>query len=259
MLINRHMKTPAVISIFFAAAIAVAGCSHTQVKPPGEEEMYKEANRSLEGPWYDIDYQRAIDDFQKVIDTFPYSNYALLAELKIADAYFKKEDYLTAVDHYKEFKKKHPKNEKVPYAVYRTGLSYHELSLSYDRDQVSTENAVVFFSELISTFPECEYAADSEKRRRECIETLAHNIMYIGMQYFRRGSYQPAAARFEELLEKYPDSSFEEKALYHAAESHFRSNSLDRAADMFRRLAEKFPRGRRAGEARGRLEELKGR
>jgi outer membrane protein assembly factor BamD len=235
----------------FAAALALSlvtalclSCAGAKVKGPDEEASYKEALESLEGHWYSRDYQRAIEDFQKLMDQFPFSKYAILAELRIADAYFKKEDFLTSIEHYKEFKKKHPKNENVPYATFRIGLAYEELSLSYDRDQVSTENASVTYTDLITSFPDSQYVAEAEKRRRECNETLANNIMYIGRLYFRRSNYQSAAGRFEELLQKFPDSGLAEEALYYLARSLEESNQSEAAAEAHMKMLKRFPSGR---------------
>src|ERR1041385_5669551 len=57
---------------------------------------------------------------------FPYSKYAVLAELRLADAEFGAEQYLEAIDAYRLFMKFHPTHEMVAngYASYRIGEAY---------------------------------------------------------------------------------------------------------------------------------------
>src|SRR5512139_3422126 len=70
-------------------------------------------------------YDDAIDTFEKVRDRYPYSEQALLAQIKVADAYFYKKKYDEALQAYKEFEKLHPTNKAVPYCIYREGLCYY--------------------------------------------------------------------------------------------------------------------------------------
>ncbi len=60
-------------------------------------------------------YDEAIETFEKVRDRYPYSDQALLAQIKVADAYFYKKKYDEALQAYKEFEKLHPTNKAVPY------------------------------------------------------------------------------------------------------------------------------------------------
>ena len=66
---------------------------------PSAEQLYQEAKQILsEGHtilwvWDTTKYQDAIDTFQDIIDNYPYSDYAVLANLEIADTYFARERY----------------------------------------------------------------------------------------------------------------------------------------------------------------------
>ena len=68
-------------------------------------------------------YERATEAFQKMKDRFPYSQYAVLAELKLADSYYLNKDYELAATGYKEFEKMHPTNEVIAYVVFMQGMS----------------------------------------------------------------------------------------------------------------------------------------
>jgi len=56
-------------------------------------------------------YKDAAAEFQQIKDRYPYSKYAIQAELKMADALYIQEAYDLAFDAYTEFEKLHPKNK----------------------------------------------------------------------------------------------------------------------------------------------------
>ena len=108
------MVTRSVAAI--AALLLAAGCA----KPPPEfeevppaDELYEEGQKTIEGTrflgfWPYVNYGEAIETFQAIIDNYPYSEYAVLAELAIADAYFEDEKYEEALSYYRDFTDLHP-------------------------------------------------------------------------------------------------------------------------------------------------------
>ena len=88
------------------------------------------------------DYSRAIEKFEKLKDWFPFSRYAILAELKIGDANYNLERYQEAIFAYEEFEKLHPRNEAIPYVIYQIGRCYFDQIETIDRDQNSARKAL---------------------------------------------------------------------------------------------------------------------
>ena len=62
-------------------------------------------------------YKQAIESFQQLKDWYPFSKYAILAELKIGDAHFHLQQYEDAIFAYEEFESLHPRNEAIPYVI----------------------------------------------------------------------------------------------------------------------------------------------
>ena len=98
-------------------------------------------------------YSRAIEYFQAVIDNYPYSEHAVRAELKIADAYYDDGKYDEALSYYRDFGDLHPQHEMVPYTVYRSGMCHYERIENEERDQTSTRNALDTFEEAAGAVP----------------------------------------------------------------------------------------------------------
>ena len=103
-----------------------AGCSALKKSwnaITGKEETGSAQQLAWDGmdAYDDGEYKDAIENFQKLKDWYPFSKYAILAELKIADAHYHLDQYEEAIFAYEEFEKLHPRNEAVPYVIYQIG------------------------------------------------------------------------------------------------------------------------------------------
>ncbi|MBW2623113.1 MAG: outer membrane protein assembly factor BamD [Deltaproteobacteria bacterium] len=158
-------------------------------------------------------YEEAVEIFQRLRDRHPYSRYALLAELKLADAQFLRRKYPEAVEAYKEFERLHPKNEAVPYVIFQQGMCYYHQMRSLDRDQEMTVQAIRTFSRLRETFPRDPYAAKAEARLIEAQNRFAGHEFYIGEFYYKKKEYRAALGRFTNLVKSYPDTGYHGRAM----------------------------------------------
>jgi outer membrane protein assembly factor BamD len=158
-------------------------------------------------------YKDAIEYFQKLKDWYPFSKYAILAELKIADSHYHLKQYDEAVFAYEEFEKLHPRNEAVPYVIYQIGLCYYDQIDTIDRDQTPARKALETFQRLYKQFPDHQYARSGNEHIPKCLKSLAGNEYYIGVFYYKSKHYQAALQRFMAVLSNYPDVGYHQKAL----------------------------------------------
>ncbi len=168
-------------------------------KPP--DIMADEGIKQLKSKKYD----NAIETFEKVRDRYPYSEQALLAQIKVADAYFYKKKYDEALNAYKEFEKLHPTNKACSYVCYRQGLCYYRQRSTVDRDQTFTTKAMEEFRRLCQKYPKCEYVKRAEKYIATCKKDLAEHEFYVAEFYFRTKRYQAALDRYQALSQDYPE------------------------------------------------------
>jgi len=164
-------------------------------------ELMSEGTKNMESGRY----EDALEDFQNVRDRYPYSKFAVSAELKMADAMFISEDYDGAFEAYSEFERLHPKNKDIPYVMYRKGMCDFLQMRTIDRDQSHTLKAKESFEKLVRKYPRNEYAARAQKHIRKCLIYLAEHELQVGHYYFKRGFYRAAIARYQYLIEHYPD------------------------------------------------------
>ena len=215
------MKKFLIIACMFCFLFAgCAAMNEMWLAITGEEEEYgAEELAWLAMDYYESgDYQRAIEKFEKLKDWFPFSRYAILAELKIGDAHYNLEQYEEAVFAYEEFEKLHPRNEAIPYVIYQIGRCYYDRIDTIDRDQVPARKALETFQRLIKQYPKDEYARLAEDHISACYKSLAGNEYYIGLFYFKSKHYEAAYSRFMAVVSNYPDVGYHQKALQYIAE-----------------------------------------
>lgn len=193
---------------------AFSGCAWFQARD--EKTAYELADDGMTA-YEDGKYRSAIESFEKLKDWYPFSEYSILAELKIADAHFHLGEYNEAIFAYEGFETLHPRNEAIPYVVYQIGTSYYRQRDTVDRDQKAVRQALEIYRRLIQDYPESEYAAKAEGHLKECLKSLAGHEFYVGLFYFNNKNYEPALSRFKTILTEYPDVGIHQKALHYLA------------------------------------------
>jgi outer membrane protein assembly factor BamD len=165
----------------------------------------------------DGSYKKAVDSFQRLKDIYPFSQYAILAELKIGDAHYRLEQYEDAIFAYEEFEKLHPRNEAIPYVIYQIGRSHFDRMTTADRDQSSTRKALETFQRLIQQHPDSPYARSAAEHVVSCYKSLSGHDFGIGVFYFNSKHYPAALARFRSVVIDYPDVGYHQQALDYIA------------------------------------------
>lgn len=200
--------------ILFIALLVFQGCAFFAVK----EEKYAQelADDGMEA-YHEGDYKEAIESFEKIKDWYPFSKFAMLAELKIADSHYKLQEYDDAVAAYEEFENLHPLNDAIPYVIFQTGLCYFEQVDTPDRDQTKARKALDAFSRLIKRFPKDTYALKAGEYINTCYKSLAESEFGIGLYYYKSKNYKAALKRFKAVLTNYPDVGVHRKAIQYIA------------------------------------------
>ena len=198
--------------LFFAIVLLLSGCSLFDTS----HEMEKTADELVSdgsSAFISGEYRTAVKEYTNLKDWYPFSKYAILAELKIADAHYELEEYDEALLAYEEFEKMHPRNEAVPYVIYRMGMCWFKQLATVDRDSTPAKNSLIQFNRLIDQFPESEYALQAKKDIQKCLDNLSGHELSVANFYYKTKKYKAALKRYEALVEKYPGSKESKEAL----------------------------------------------
>jgi len=139
------MKRLLVILVAFVLLPASA-CSLRQ-KPSGED-YYAQGQLNFANK----EYKAAIENYQQVIDKYPFSPYAEDAEMKIGLAYYQQKDYAEAIGALDDFQRMHPTSKNLELVTYYIGMSYYDQIGREDQDQGKTVAALKRFQELEQRF-----------------------------------------------------------------------------------------------------------
>jgi len=209
-----NLKNALAFGIMMWLSWQLLGCTWFQ---PKEEKTARElAEEGIEA-FKDEDYRKAIESFEKLKDWYPFSQYAILAELKIGDAHYHRKQYQEAILAYEEFENLHPKNEAVPYVIYQIGRCHFDRLYTVDRDQTTAREALQTFERLIRIYPASPYAKKAKEHMEVCNRNLAEHDFYVGMFYYKAKHYKAALERFKTVLRSYPDLGVHHKALEYIA------------------------------------------
>lgn len=232
------------------ALVWAAGCASDEgfeffedVAP--EDELYEEGMELLEGTRYLgilhlVDYDEAIETFQTIIDNYPYSEYAVKSELRIADAYYDDDRYDESLSYYRDFADLHPQHDRVPYTMLRAALCHYNQIEAPNRDQTATREALAALERLIDRFPYAAETREGEDLLRNLRSRLARSVMDVGDFYLARTDYQAAATRFRSVLDSFPGLGLDAEALYKLGVSYEHMRRHDEALRLYLVIVENF-------------------
>jgi outer membrane protein assembly factor BamD len=233
--------------LLICAALLLAGCGAKNSSPRHTAEQYfQDGERFFESRLY----EEAIASWEKVRDTYYSPELNMLAELKIAEAYYLSEHYPEAALAYADFLQQHPNDSRYAEVLYQLGLSHYRQMLSADRDQTSTENALRVFEEYLSRFPQDRRVGEVAQLILECRNRLTEHEVYVGRFYLRTGKYQAAIHRLEQTLRNNPGFAQRDEAYLYLGRAYLESGERARAEELFDTLLQQFPNSEHATAAR---------
>jgi len=245
------MKLGIRIALICVVTALVAACAAR--KPRSGENYYVEATQEYSQHFY----QPAIDNYQKLIDQYPFSPYAEEAELNIGLAYYKMHNYAESVGAFTDFLRMHPTSKRLDIASYYLAMAHYDQMGRPDQDQTHTELALQEFQTIERRFPESDFAQLAHQQIEICREMLARHEYLIGDFYYNRANYKAAESRMAELMALYPETPIAPEALYNLGRTLQKQGKQYSAAQAFTALKTHFPGTRYAADADHELKKLK--
>jgi outer membrane protein assembly factor BamD len=225
---------------------------------PPADELWETGLQQLEGKKYlgiyrHVRYAKAIETFQSIVDNYPYSEYEIEAQLKIADAYFDNKSYEEALSYYRDFADLHPQNPRVPYTILQAALCHLHQVKSVNRDQTATREALKYLELLSSRYPYEPETRQGEVILQQLRTNLAEYMMEIGDFYMDREQHQSAATRYRRVLDEYPGLGLDAEALFKLGRCYEYMKREDEALRLYHVVLENFSDSRHASEAAERV------
>lgn len=212
------------------------------------------------------DWIAAAKYFAFIKSRFPYSKFAVLSELRLADAELGAEEFASAIDNYRLFIRLHPTHEMVSngYASFRIGDAYYKqlsgdswlMPPAYEGDQSANEDAGAELSVFAEKYPQSPYREKAQIIIKKVGKKLADHEWYVAQYYWKRDKPMGTVLRLRRLLERYRGVGYDEDALWLLGRAYVAVDMPDRARSTWQELTEKFPKSQRAIEARAAISGL---
>ena len=182
---------------FFLIALLCFSCSKKDVEKSTISEVnlesqmieaYKEGLKELKAG----DVIFAAKKFNEAEILFPQSEYAPKSALMAAYSYYSQNYYGDAMAELIRFLRVYPNHKDIIYAEYLLGLCYYEQIVDEKKDLQSIINAKKTFKNLISKYPNTDFAVDASFKINLIDEILAAKEMYLGKYYVEKKKMDPS-------------------------------------------------------------------
>jgi len=222
--------------------LVIVSCSSKQDDEKAKQnqpidKLYNDAMSKLN----DTDYKGAIEGFEETQRLYPYSEWAVRAEIMSAYANYKAGKYENAISISERFAKQHPTNINTPYAFYLKALCYYDQITDVGRDQRITEEARKALGELVRRFPDSDYSRDAKIKLDLVSDHLAGKEMEIGRYYENHEEYLAAINRFRSVVEQYQTTSHTPEALHRLVECYLKLGIGEQAKKYASVLGYNYP------------------
>jgi outer membrane protein assembly factor BamD len=220
------------------------GSNRVAVSP---EEAFNRGKASFD----DEKYTTAIELLQTVFDFGRAHQWAGDAQILLAQAYFNTEQFLLAANEFDRFAQLYPADGRVEEAEYKRALCYYRLSPPFDLDQSDTERAITYLRLYVNRYPQGAFSADIGNKIDELQEKLSRKLFEGARLYARQEQYESAAITYGRVLDKYPNTSLADDALYHKMKAYIafsdasirtrQAERLELAVEAYNQLVQLFP------------------
>ena len=203
----------------FAACLFLSGCNSGKLVVPETEGeklsiLYADALKKTKKKEY-IDAAIIFEDIER---QYPYSTWASQAQLMAAFCYLRSDmhdESLNVIDRYLAL---NPGSKEIDYAYYMKGMNTFNQINDVSRDQSITYIALKSFNEVISRFPNSEYANDSKEKIKIINDRLAGKELNIAMQYQKDHQWVAAINRYNNIINKFGQTRYVPEALHRLVE-----------------------------------------
>lgn len=216
------------------------------VSPGRDRELFIVATREVRKKNFDVG--RLL--FQTIITTYPDSPYLPMAKLAVADSFFLEGSTSTliqAIAAYQDWLTFFPTHALADRVVLKIAESEMRQIGLPDRDATRAKRAETRLKALLQQYPNSILRKEAEERLNQVQDNLGLHNLYIANYYYtqsidqKKGGLKGAQSRYREIIDKYPNFSFGDEALYKLAVTYLAEEETDQAARYFQRIVRDFP------------------
>lgn len=257
--------TSIAVLLLLAVALIAAGCgkakdkvaNENEARPGRDKELFEDAMKKVEKGRYD----EARLLFNVVVTTYPDSEYLPKAKLAIADSFYLEggsTNLEQAIGGYKDFAQYFPTHPLACDVLNKVSEAYMRQIVAYNRDWTNARKAE---NQLKATLQKCGSSPlqpQLKENLRRVQQVLGLHELDIARFYIdNRQAYKAAEGRLRDIIEKYPDFTYRDEALFKLGLALIEQEQPEEAAQYFTMLVRDIPNSEHAEKAKEFLTQLK--
>ena len=229
--------------------------------PGRDRELFVEGTKNVRKKNFEVG--RLL--FQTIITTYPDSPYLPMSKLAIADSFYLEggtSSMIQAAAGYQEwltFFPLHPLADRVALKVAEANMRQVGRP---DRDPTQAYKAEQRLKLMIQQYPRTALKDLAQTRLNEIQDNLGLHNLWIGDFYYSRAIEQQrsglkgAENRYKEVLAKYPNFAYKDRAIFKLAVLYQTEEETDEAAKLYQQLTRDYPNSDYADKAKEQLQLL---
>lgn len=186
-------------------------------------------------------YTTASDQFNLIQQNYPFSTWAVNAQLMAAYTQYQQNHYTDAITALDQYIQLHPAGREIAYVYYLRALCYYEQITDISRDQKGTADAMTALQEVVNRFPDSAYARDARLKIDLCRDHLAGKEMEVGRWYQGQHLYTAAIGRFQRVVDNYQTTNHVPEAMARLVEIYLQLGLKDEATRTAAVLGYNYP------------------
>ncbi len=205
------------------------------------------------------EYSRSIRLFTDVISVYRGTARAEKINYYYTMSHYKVGDYIMASHYFKSFVASYPASEHAEKFTYLSAYCKYLVSPPYSLDQTSTREAIQEFQRFVNRYPDSEKVEKANEIIDELRLKLEKKRFEIGKLYYNINDFRAAIVSFNNLINDFPGTVFEEEAYFFIVKSYhdFASMSIperqperyEKTVEAYNRLIRNFPESKFLKEA----------
>lgn len=154
-----------------------------------------------------------IDIFKAVIKNAPYGPLASSAQYKIALYLQEKQLFQEARDEFEKVINDYPESEWAKAAKYQIAITDAKRAPKAQYEQETTKAAMEEFKDFVGIYPDAQLSSQARDEIHALLEKEAENNFVIAQFYEKQKNYKAAKIYYEIIVNDYENSSWSPKAL----------------------------------------------
>lgn len=237
--------------------LSLTSCSEYQklLKSDNYELKYTKAIEYYD----DGEYYKAENLFEELMNIYKGTDRAEKIHYYYSYCLYSQGELSLSAYYFSKFAKTYPNSERRQDAEFQAAVCFADVSPKSSLDQAYTERGIEALQSFLERYPDTEYRDTVNllvDQLHHKLETKAYDNAYL---YFKIGEYKSAITALNNAVEDFPDSPYNEDALFYIVKSSFllaegsvqekMQERYENTLTAYHRLMDNYPESDYAGEA----------